>query len=136
MFKDYISEKKEFSPLEDNPLVYVLIIAKLSVKKESDADITEDENLQKLISLVDKNIIKKFNTNILKYDRSPSSVFDYMRLCKNSKTKIKEAVTNYYIGFNNTLAHKEKTFSKCNEIRLAFDSIYDSDEYKKFLNSL
>jgi len=137
MFKDYISEKKEFSPLEDNPLVYVLIIAKLmSNKKGSDADVTEDENLQKLISLVDKNIIKKFNTIILKNVMSPSSVFDYMRLRKNSKTKLKEAVMDYYKILNTELAHKEKTFSKSNDIRLAFESIYGSDEYKKFLNSL
>jgi len=62
MFRDFVNESKEFSKLEDNPLIYTLVIAKLA--NNCPDETKKDEVLKKVIEKAE-TVAKQFDTRRL-----------------------------------------------------------------------
>ena len=132
MLGEYIKESKAFSPLEDNPMIYTLIIAKLA-KNEKDV-VEKDETLFNLINKVEK-VIRKCDCNELKRQYNPIGMFGIFDE-KTTKSNLQDYVKQYFVDFESIVANSEKTLDSAYEIHKMFKELTNSEEFQAFLKSL
>lgn len=131
MFRDFVNESKEFGKLEDNPLIYTLVIAKLA--NNCPDETKKDEVLKKAIEKAEV-VAKQFDTKGLKAIYSPIGLFGVFE--KANKADLKTYISQYYESFETEIANAEKSFAEAFKIHQAFKELKDSDEFKDFLKSL
>lgn len=134
MFKDYIiNESTEFSTLENNPLIYSLIIPKLIINDDIKI-IKEDMVLKNAVDAVEKFIhtLSKNTVKLLKDSFKPYAMMDLFKLSKNYKATF----DNYILDFKNIICNEETNFIKCMELNKKIDTLYNSPELITYRNTL
>lgn len=134
IFKDYmINESSEFSSLENNPLVYVLIAPRFATC-DCVKTIKEDKVLKNAIDKMEK-FVKSLPVNTikqLKSDFRPYSVIDIFKMSNNLKTTF----DNYMADFKSIIGNSESNFMKCIDISKKFDELLNSPELITYKNTL
>ena len=132
--KEYIvNESAEFSKMDNNPLIYTLIIPKILHATNID-DVKNDEQIKNAINITEK-FIKTLDKNQVKqltgYIR-PYVVMDIFKLSKNYK----DTFSKFFADFKSLLCLNETNFTKCMELDKKFDELYNSPEYQIYKNTL
>ena len=131
--KEYmINETAEFSTLENNPMIYTLIIPKLL---NGDLEtVKEDEIIKNAVDITEKFIktLSKDTINLLKNSSKPYAVMDLFKLSKNIKSTF-----DYYLQeFRSIICNNETNFIKCMDLDNKITELYNSPEYQLYRNTL
>ena len=122
-----VNESAEFSSMENNPLIYTLIIPKV-LNGEKDVIKNVIDVTEKFIkSNLDAKIIK-----LLKGQFRPGSVMDTFKLSKN----LKATFDNYFTDFRTIICNEETNFIKCLDLDKKLQELFDSPEYQLYRNTL
>lgn len=132
MLRQYLKESTEFYSKEDNPLFYIFIIPKL-VKSDVET-VKQDNDLKNLLSFVEENI-KGLNIKLLEKTYSPISFMSLFQTESVKKASI-EYIEQYLKQFEMDLANEEKNFMSAYNIHKVFETIKNSDNYKKYCKNL
>ena len=132
MLRQYLKESTEFYSKEDNPLFYIFIIPKL-VKSDAET-VKQDNDLKNLLSFVEENI-KGLNIKMLEKTYSPISFMSLFQTESVKKASI-EYIEQYLKQFEMDLANEEKNFMSAYNIHKVFETIKNSDNYKKYCKNL
>ena len=132
MLRNYLKESTEFYSKEDNPLFYIFIIPKL-VKSDAET-VKQDNDLKNLLSFVEENI-KGLNIKLLEKTYSPISFMTLFQTESVKKATI-EYIEQYLKQFEMDLANEEKNFISAYNIHKVFETIKNSDNYKKYCKNL
>ena len=132
MLRQYLKESTEFYSKEDNPLFYIFIIPKL-VKSDAET-VKQDNDLKNLLSFVEENI-KGLNIKLLEKTYSPISFMSLFQTESVKKASI-EYIEQYLKQFEMDLANEEKNFISAYNIHRVFETIKNSDNYKKYCKNL
>ena len=132
MLRQYLKESTEFYSKEDNPLFYIFIIPKL-VKSDAET-VKQDNDLKNLLSFVEENI-KGLNIKLLEKTYSPISFMSLFQTESVKKASI-EYIEQYLKQFEMDLANEEKNFMSAYNINKVFETIKNSDNYKKYCKNL
>ena len=132
MLRQYLKESTEFYSKEDNPLFYIFIIPKL-VKSDVET-VKQDNDLKNLLSFVEENI-KGLNIKLLEKTYSPISFMSLFQTESVKKASI-EYIEQYLKQFEMDLANEEKNFISAYNIHKVFETIKNSDNYKKYCKNL
>lgn len=132
MLRQYLKESTEFYSKEDNPLFYIFIIPKL-VKSDAET-VKQDNDLKNLLSFVEENI-KGLNIKLLEKTYSPISFMSLFQTESVKKSSI-EYIEQYLKQFEMDLANEEKNFMSAYNIHKVFETIKNSDNYKKYCKNL
>lgn len=132
MLRQYLKESTEFYSKEDNPLFYIFIIPKL-VKSDAET-VKQDNDLKNLLSFVEENI-KGLNIKLLEKTYSPISFMTLFQTESVKKASI-EYIEQYLKQFEMDLANEEKNFISAYNIHKVFETIKNSDNYKKYCKNL
>lgn len=132
MLRQYLKESTEFYSKEDNPLFYIFIIPKL-VKSDAET-VKQDNDLKNLLSFVEENI-KGLNIKLLEKTYSPISFMSLFQTESVKKASI-EYIEQYLKQFEMDLANEEKNFMSAYNIHKVFETIKNSDNYKKYCKNL
>ena len=131
--KNYMmNESSEFSPVENNPLVYLLLIPKIlhgdveTIKKDPIMKNVIDL-MEKFVKGLDKDVIK-----LLKQNYAPHSLMDMFKLSKNYRGTF----DNYIIDMRSLVCNEEKNFMKCLALEKKFDELLASPEFVTYRNTL
>lgn len=132
MLRQYLKESTEFYSKEDNPLFYIFIIPKL-VKSDAET-VKQDNDLKNLLSFIEENI-KGLNIKLLEKTYSPISFMSLFQTESVKKASI-EYIEQYLKQFEMDLANEEKNFMSAYNIHKVFETIKNSDNYKKYCKNL
>lgn len=132
MLRQYLKESTEFYSKEDNPLFYIFIIPKL-VKSDAET-VKQDNDLKNLLSFVEENI-KGLNIKLLEKTYSPISFMSLFQTESVKKASI-EYIEQYLKQFEMDLANEEKNFISAYNIHKVFETIKNSENYKKYCKNL
>lgn len=132
MLRQYLKESTEFYSKEDNPLFYIFIIPKL-VKSDAET-VKQDNDLKNLLSFVEENI-NGLNIKLLEKTYSPISFMSLFQTESVKKASI-EYIEQYLKQFEMDLANEEKNFMSAYNIHKVFETIKNSDNYKKYCKNL
>ena len=132
MLRQYLKESTEFYSKEDNPLFYIFIIPKL-VKSDAET-VKQDNDLKNLLSFVEENI-KGLNIKLLEKTYSPISFMSLFQTESVKKASI-EYIEQYLKQFAMDLDNEEKNFMSAYNIHKVFETIKNSDNYKKYCKNL
>lgn len=132
MLRQYLKESTEFYSKEDNPLFYIFIIPKL-VKSDAET-VKQDNDLKNLLSFVEENI-KGLNIKLLEKTYSPISFMSLFQTESVKKASI-EYIEQYLKQFEMDLANEEKNFMSAYNIHKVFETIKNSENYKKYCKNL
>ena len=132
MLRQYLKESTEFYSKEDNPLFYIFIIPKL-VKSDAET-VKQDNDLKNLLSFVVENI-NGLNIKLLEKTYSPISFMSLFQTESVKKASI-EYIEQYLKQFDMDLANEEKNFMSAYNIHKVFETIKNSDNYKKYCKNL
>ena len=132
MLRQYLKESTEFYSKEDNPLFYIFIIPKL-VKSDAET-VKQDNDLKNLLSFVVENI-NGLNIKLLEKTYSPISFMSLFQTESVKKASI-EYIEQYLKQFEMDLANEEKNFMSAYNIHKVFETIKNSDNYKKYCKNL
>lgn len=132
--KEYmVNESSEFSSMENNPLIYILVIPKVL---NGDVDvIKKDEIIKNVIGVTEKFIKDNLDANtikVLKNAYRPASVMDVFKLSKNYKATF----DNYMADLKSIVCNEETNFIKAINISKKFDELLSSPEYQLYKNTL
>lgn len=132
--KEYmVNESSEFSSMENNPLIYILVIPKVL---NGDIDvIKKDEIVKNVIGVTEKFIKDNLDANtikVLKNAYRPASVMDVFKLSKNYKATF----DNYMADLKSIVCNEETNFIKAINISKKFDELLSSPEYQLYKNTL
>jgi hypothetical protein len=132
--KEYmVNESSEFSSMENNPLIYILVIPKVL---NGDVDvIKKDEIIKNVIGVTEKFIKDNLDANtikVLKNAYRPASVMDVFKLSKNYKATF----DNYMADLKSIVCNEETNFMKAINISKKFDELLSSPEYQLYKNTL
>lgn len=133
--KEYIvNESVEFSKMENNPLIYTLIIPRILNNGDLES-IKKDEQLKSVITATEKfikdNLSKDMVKNLTNTVR-PATVMDVFKLSKNYK----ETFATFFCEYKTAVTGITASFSKCIELDKKFDELYNSPEYQIYKNTL
>lgn len=133
--KEYIvNESVEFSKMENNPLIYTLIIPRILNNGDLES-IKKDEQLKSVITATEKfikdNLSKDMIKNLVNTVR-PATVMDVFKLSKNYK----ETFATFFYEYKTAVTSITTSFSKCIELDKKFDELYNSPEYQIYKNTL
>lgn len=133
--KEYIvNESVEFSKMENNPLIYTLIIPRILNNGDLES-IKKDEQLKSVITATEKfikdNLSKDMVKNLVNTIR-PATVMDVFKLSKNYK----ETFATFFCEYKAAVTGITTSFSKCIELDKKFDELYNSPEYQIYKNTL
>ena len=132
--KEYmVNESSEFSSMENNPLIYTLVIPKV-LNGEIDV-IKKDEIIKNVINVTEKFIKDNLDTNTIKVLKGafrPASVMDVFKLSKNYKATF----DNYMADFKSVICNEETNFIKAINTSKKFDELLTSPEYQIYKNTL
>ena len=127
-----INETAKFSSMENNPLIYVLIIPKLL--KSDIETVQKDETVKNAVDKAEK-FIKELNDDTVKVLRNTFKPFCVMDLFKLS-TNYKATFDTYLEDIKCTACQEEKNFMKCMDLDRRFAELYNSTEFQIFKNTL
>ena len=132
MLRQYLKESTEFYSKEDKPRFFIFIIPK-SVKSDAET-VKQDNDLKNLLSFVEENI-KGLNIKLLEKTYSPISFMSLFQTESVKKASI-EYIEQYLKQFEMDLANEEKNFMSAYNIHKVFETIKNSDNYKKYCKNL
>lgn len=134
MFKDYmVNESSEFSTMENNPMIYTLIIPRFITCNDVKL-IKEDKILKNAIDKVEK-FVKTLSNNAIKELKAyakPYVIMDMFKLSKNYK----DTFDKYFIDFKSIVCNMESNFIKCMELDQKFNELMNSPELIAYKNTL
>ena len=132
--KEYmVNESSEFSSMENNPLIYTLVIPKV-LNGEIDA-VKKDEIIKNVIGVTEKFIKDNLDAKTIKVLKGafrPASVMDVFKLSKNYRTTF----DNYMADFKSLVCNEETNFIKALNVSKKFDELLASPEYQVYKNTL
>ena len=132
--KEYmVNESSEFSSMENNPLIYTLVIPKV-LNGEIDA-VKKDETVKNVIGVTEKFIKDNLDAKTIKVLKGafrPASVMDVFKLSKNYKATF----DNYMTDFKSHVCNEETNFIKALNVSKKFDELLASPEYQAYKNTL
>lgn len=132
--KEYmVNESSEFSSMENNPLIYTLVIPKV-LNGEIDA-VKKDEAIKNVISVTEKFIKDNLDAKTIKVLKGafrPASVMDVFKLSKNYRATF----DNYMTDFKSLVCNEETNFIKALNVSKKFDELLASPEYQVYKNTL
>jgi len=132
--KEYmINETSEFSSMENNPMIYTLVIPKLLHSNDVDA-VKKDEVIKNVVDVTEK-FIKTLNKDTIKFLKnqcSPAAVMVMFKLSKNYRNTFDD----YLVLFHDVICNEEKNFMKCLELDKKLAELYSSPEYQAYRNTL
>lgn len=132
--KEYmINETSEFSSMENNPMIYTLVIPKLLHSNDVDA-VKKDEIIKNVVDVTEK-FIKTLNKDTIKFLKnqcSPAAVMEMFKLSKNYRNTFDD----YLVLFHDVICNEEKNFMKCLELDKKLAELYSSPEYQAYRNTL
>ena len=132
--KEYmVNESSEFSSMENNPLIYTLVIPKV-LNGEIDA-IKKDETIKNVIGVTEKFIKDNLDAKTIKVLKGafrPASVMDVFKLSKNYRATF----DNYMADFKSLVCNEETNFIKALNVSKKFDELLASPEYQVYKNTL
>jgi len=131
-FNDFVKQSKGFSELQDNPMVYSLVLAKLA--KGDKAAAKEDKALFDVLNKVEK-VAQKINTKQLKTAYSPMGMTALFNQ-DTTKANLPDYVKQYYNEFEKVASQEEKTFDAAFEVHKQFSDLTNSREFQNFLETL
>lgn len=128
-----VNESAEFSSMENNPLIYTLIVPKVL---NGDIDVVKkDDVIKNAVDVTEKFIKDNLGANtikVLKNSFRPASVMDAFKLSKNYKTTF----DHYFADFTAIMCNEESNFIKCIELDKKIKELYNSPEYQIYRNTL
>ena len=132
--KEYmVNESSEFSSMENNPLIYTLVIPKV-LNGEIDA-VKKDEIIKNVIGVTEKFIKDNLDAKTIKVLKGafrPASVMDVFKLSKNYRATF----DNYMTDFKSLVCNEETNFIKALNVSKKFDELLASPEYQIYKNTL
>ena len=132
--KEYmVNESSEFSSMENNPLIYTLVIPKV-LNGEIDA-VKKDEIIKNVIGVTEKFIKDNLDAKTIKVLKGafrPASVMDVFKLSKNYRTTF----DNYMADFKSLVCNEETNFIKALNVSKKFDELLASPEFQVYKNTL
>lgn len=132
--KEYmVNESSEFSSMENNPLIYTLVIPKV-LNGEIDA-VKNDETIKNVIGVTEKFIKDNLDAKTIKVLKGafrPASVMDVFKLSKNYRATF----DNYMTDFKSLVCNEETNFIKALNVSKKFDELLASPEYQVYKNTL
>ena len=131
-FNDFVNNSREFCDLQDHPMVYSLVLAKLA--KADKATVKNDEALLNVLNRVEK-VIPKIDSAKLKASYSPlgmTAIFNK----EDTKKSLPDYVTQYFNEFEKVAAQEEKSFDSAFEVHKQFSDLTKSTEFQNFLKTL
>lgn len=133
--KEYIvNESVEFSKMENNPLIYTLIVPRILNGADLEL-VKKDEQLKAAITVTEKFIKENLSKDMIKNLTNsirPATVIDVFKLSKNYK----ETFATFFCEFKSAVTAVSTSFSKCIELDKKFDTLYNSPEYQIYKNTL
>ena len=132
--KEYmVNESSEFSSMENNPLIYTLVIPKV-LNGEIDT-VKKDETIKNVIGVTEKFIKDNLDAKTIKVLKGafrPASVMDVFKLSKNYRTTF----DNYMTDFKSLVCNEETNFIKALNVSKKFDELLASPEFQVYKNTL
>ena len=132
--KEYmVNESSEFSSMENNPLIYTLIIPK--VLNDDIEAAKKDTIVKNAVDLTEKFIKDNLDAKIIKVLKGafrPASIMDVFKVSKN----LKSTFDNYMTDFRSVICNEETNFIKALNISKKFDELLNSPEYQIYKNTL
>lgn len=132
--KEYmVNESSEFSSMENNPLIYTLVIPKV-LNGEIDA-VKKDEIIKNVIGVTEKFIKDNLDAKTIKVLKGafrPASVMDVFKLSKNYRATF----DNYMTDFKSLVCNEETNFIKALNVSKKFDELLSSPEFQVYKNTL
>lgn len=132
--KEYmISESTQFSKLEDNPMIYILLIPK--ILKTSDIDsVKKDEVVKNIVDKTEKFVktLSKQTIKDLESSFKPYTIMDMFKISNNYKVTF----DNYLNDFKNIICNNEKNFINCMKLDKEINELFNSPEYTIYKNIL
>lgn len=133
-FKEYmVNESTEFSSMENNPLIYTLLIPKVL---NADPDtVKKDEQLKAAITATEKFIkdaLDKGAVKALVSGFTPYAIMDMFKLSKNKK----DTFIKFFQDFKQVACTSSNNFSRCLKIDKKFDELLASPEYMLYMSTL
>lgn len=132
--KEYmVNESSEFSSMENNPLIYTLVIPKV-LNGEIDA-VKKDETIKNVIGVAEKFIKDNLDAKTIKVLKGafrPASVMDVFKLSKNYRATF----DNYMTDFKSLVCNEETNFIKALNVSKKFDELLASPEFQVYKNTL
>ena len=132
--KEYmVNESSEFSSMENNPLIYTLVIPKV-LNGEIDA-VKKDEIIKNVIDVTEKFIKDNLDAKTIKVLKGafrPASVMDVFKLSKNYRATF----DNYMTDFKSLVCNEETNFIKALNVSKKFDELLASPEFQVYKNTL
>jgi hypothetical protein len=128
-----VNESAEFSSMENNPLIYTLIIPKV-LNGEKDV-IKKDPVIKNVIDVTEKFIKSNLDAKVIKLLKGqfrPGSVMDTFKLSKN----LKATFDNYFTDFRTIICNEETNFIKCLDLDKKLQELFNSPEYQLYRNTL
>lgn len=133
--KEYIvNESVEFSKMENNPMIYTLIIPK--VLNCADLDVVKnDEMLKAAIDITEKFIKDNIGQKALKTlvnCYKPNTIMDLFKYSNNPK----DVFSNCFQEYKSVVSNEVTSFSKAIELDRKFTELYNSPEYQVYKSTL
>lgn len=134
-FRKYLEENTKednFSKMEKNPFVWLLVIPRLLKLGKEEAK--KDEILKNAIDVtlkVSKDLPKK-GLEKLKEDAKPFPIMDLFKMSNNYKVLF----ANYFDDFRKIVCNETETFTKALELDEKLTQLYNSPEYEIFKNNI
>lgn len=132
--KEYmVNESSEFSSMENNPLIYTLVIPKV-LNGEIEA-VKKDETIKNVIGVTEKFIKDNLDAKTIKVLKGafrPASVMDVFKLSKNYRATF----DNYMTDFKSLVCNEETNFIKALSVSKKFDELLASPEFQVYKNTL
>lgn len=131
---DYmVNETVEYSKLENNPMVYTLIIPK--VLKGDPEQVKKDDIVKNAVDRMErfvKEVLGKNAVQELKCSFKPYAVMDMFKLSRNYR----DTFDRYFTDFASIVCNLESNFTKCMELDGKFKELMASPEIQAYRNTL
>lgn len=131
-FTDYVKTSRDFTSMQDHPMVYSLVMAKLAKMDKNTAK--QDKALRDVLNRVEK-VIPSIDSNKLKTSYSPMGM-NALFNSETAKKALPDYIKQYFNEFEKVAAHQEKSFDGAYKVHKAFADLTNSDEFNDFLLSL
>lgn len=131
---DYIiSESVQFSKMENNPMIYLLVIPKI-LKATDLNDVKKDEVVKNVVNKTEKFIktLSKSTINELEKTFKPYTIMDMFKYSTNYKVTFE----NYLKDFKLIICNNEQNFMKCMKLDKELSDLFNSTEYLIYRNTL
>lgn len=128
-----VNETTQFSKLENNPMIYLLVIPKL-LKATDAKDVKKDDIVKNVVNKTEKFVktLSKQTVKILENNFKPYAVLDMFKYSTNYKATF----DNYLKDFKTLICNEETNFTKCMQLDREISELYNSPEYQIYRNTL